>query len=407
MSIETAQDHASKLNIEAIQDALVGEGIDGWLFYYFHENDPLALRILHLEGAHFFSRRWFYLIPAKGTPAKIVHRIESDALASLPGVDHVYLGWRQMESLLEKLIKPLKTVAMQYSPRNSVPYVSRIDAGIVELIRSLGADVVSSANLVQRFEAVWTPGQLDTHIHAADRLRTIIDEAFAEVRRCIDGGISLNEYELQQFILQAYERYGLVSSSPPIVAVNEHSGSPHYQPTAAKHWPIREGDFLLLDIWAKKRDPLDAVYADITWTGFVGRTVPDKYQEIFEIVRGARDAALAYVSMRIEESGIVHGWQVDDIARTYISERGYGDCFVHRTGHSIGVEVHANGANIDNLETRDERQIIDRTAFSIEPGIYLADFGVRSEIDAYVGDGKVHVYGQPIQTAVVPILTVK
>jgi Xaa-Pro dipeptidase len=322
----------------------------------------------------------------------------------VPGERVVYLGWKELESKLAELLAGHKRVAMQYSPGNAIPYVSRVDAGTVELVRSCGCEVVSSANLVSYFEARLNKDQLNTHIEAVENLRKIVFEAFNMIKTAINDGKTINEFEVQQFIVNAYERYGMTSNSPPIVAVNAHSGSPHYQPTETKHVDINKGDFVLLDIWAKKKQPEDAVYGDITWTGFVGDVVPEKHVKIFNIVAGARDAALNYVKAAVKEGRQISGWQVDDAARNFITEKGYGKDFVHRTGHSICTEVHANGANIDNLETRDERKIIAKTAFSIEPGIYLDDFGVRSEIDVYVDDNEVVVAGEPIQTEVIPIL---
>lgn len=403
--IESAE-NSKRFALDAVQKAIAEEDLDGWLFYYFHGNDPLAISILNLGLGH-FTRRWFYFVPKVGEPVKIVHRIEMDALDSLPGEKRVYLGWKQLESVLKEVLGGVKEVAMQYSPMNHIPYVSRVDSGIVELVRSAGTEVSTSANLVQKFEAVWSDDQLKSHVKAAENLRSFIFSAFKFIKERIDSGKTVNEYEVQQYICKLYEENDMVTSSPPIVAVNEHSGLPHYQPSKDSFSEIKRGDFVLLDIWAKQNTPHNAVYADITWTGFVGETVPQKYIDIFEVVRGARDAALAYVSERIAGKNVVHGYQVDDVSRNYIAERGYGDQFVHRTGHSICTEVHANGANIDNLETKDEREIIAHTGFSIEPGVYLEEFGVRSEIDAYVSDKEVLVFGQPIQTDVIAILALK
>ncbi len=393
----------NEFDLKAVQAAIKEEDLDGWLFYFFHDNDPLSLSILKLEGGH-FTRRWFYFVPQTGEPIKIVHRIEMDALDSLPGEKRVYLGWKQLESVLKETLSGVKEVAMQYSPMNHIPYVSRVDSGIVELVRSAGCEVSTSANLVQKFEAVWNDEQLKSHVVAAENLRKFIFSAFRFIKERIDADKPVNEYEVQQHICKLYEDHGMVTSSPPIVAVNAHSGLPHYQPNKDSFSPINKGDFVLLDIWAKQNTPHNAIYADITWTGYVGDSVPQKYIDIFEVVRGARDAGLAYVSERISGKHVVHGYQVDDVTRNYITERGYGDKFVHRTGHSICTEVHANGANIDNLETKDEREIIAHTGFSIEPGVYLEEFGVRSEIDAYVGDDEVLVFGQPIQTEIIAIL---
>jgi Xaa-Pro aminopeptidase len=396
-----------KFHVPAVQDELLAQNLDGWLFYYFHENDPLALRILGLDqGEHFYSRRWFYFVPATGEPVKLVHRIEPCALDTLPGEKELYVGWKQLEDKLALMLKGAKRIALQYSPRCAVPYVSKIDAGLMDTLRSLDKEPVSSGDLIQKFESVWSAEQLATHIEAATILRKIVFEAFGEIRARLESGSEVNEYQIQQFILQRFDSHGMTTNSPPIVAVNAHSGSPHYQPTVDNYAPIKSGDFVLLDIWAKKKLPTDAIYADITWTGYVGTSVPERYEEIFQIVRGARDAGLEKVRRAIEGRQVIHGWEVDDATRQYIEEKGFADYFVHRTGHSIGMEVHGNGANIDNLETKDERRLIANTGFSIEPGIYLEEFGVRSEIDVYVGESEVIVGGQPIQTTVIPIMSV-
>jgi Xaa-Pro dipeptidase len=391
------------LDLSAIQAELQKQNLDGWLFYYFHENDPLALRILKLEGDHFFSRRWFYFIPATGQPKKLVHRIEDTALDRLPGQTSIYLGWRQLELKLKELLDGSKKVAMQYSPRNAVPYVSKVDGGILDLLKEFGTHVVSSGDLVQQFESIWSESQLQSHVEAATILRQTVFAAFREIKKRLGASESINEYQIQQFILEEFERHQMTTNSPPIVAVNEHSGSPHYQPAVDRHWEIKENDFVLLDIWAKKKEPVDAVYADITWTGYVGESVPARYQEIFAVVAGGRDAALNFVREAVTQGRNIHGWEVDDAARNYITAKGYGDYFVHRTGHSIGIEVHGNGCNIDNLETKDERTILPNTAFSIEPGVYLKDFGVRSEIDVFVSRTEVIVAGGDIQTEVIAI----
>jgi Xaa-Pro dipeptidase len=403
MSGLSSVSRAESLDLAAIQAELKKQNLDGWLFYYFHENDPLALRILKLGDDHFFSRRWFYFIPATGHPKKLVHRIEDTALESLPGETSIYLGWRQLEVKLKELLGSSAKVAMQYSPRNAVPYVSKVDGGVLDLLKEFGTLVVSSGDLVQQFESIWSESQLQSHVEAATILRQTVFAAFREIKERLGAGQPVNEYQIQQFILEEFERHQMTTNSPPIVAVNEHSGSPHYQPSVDKHWEIKENDFVLLDIWAKKKEPSDAVYADITWTGYVGDTVPERYQEIFGVVAGGRDAALNFVREAVDQGRKIHGWEVDDAARNYITDKGYGDYFVHRTGHSIGIEVHGNGCNIDNLETKDERTILPNTAFSIEPGVYLKDFGVRSEIDVFVSKTEVIVAGGDIQTEVIAI----
>lgn len=391
--------------IERIQDALRSEQLDGWLFYSFRGSDPISENVLELDRSRISTRRWAYFVPAIGEPQKVVHAIEPHALDALPGRKRSYLRWETLHEELRAAIGNAKHVAMQYSPFNAIPYISRVDAGTVELVRSFGVDVRSSADLVQRFEAVWSATQLDTHLYAASELRAIVDETFGEVGRRIRDRIPTSEFEIQEFIWQEYARRGLTSSDRPIVAVNAHSADPHYVPTAQHHSPIAEGDFLLLDIWAKKRDA-GAVYGDITWTGFVGRSVPQRHETIFQIVRSGRDAAIDRVRSGHATGETLYGWQVDDAARSVISDAGYADCFIHRTGHSIHEEDHGNGANIDNLETRDERKLLNGTCFSIEPGVYLAgDFGVRSEVDVFLASDGPMVTGTPIQKSVVPILS--
>lgn len=393
------------MDIKAIQQALQEEALDAWLFYYFHENDPLALRILDLDQEHFFSRRWYYLVPAIGEPRKLVHRIEADALDSLPGQKDIYLGWRQLEEKLEILLSGTKRVAMQYSPRNAVPYISKVDAGVVELVRSCGCEVISSADLISRFESTIDELQLASHIRAVELLKQIVHQAFRRIKQCIENSEPVNEYQIQQFICNRFSEEGLVSNSPPIVAVNSNSGSPHYQPTVERYAPIRKDDFVLIDLWAKLKEPPDSIYGDITWTAFVGDTVPEKYNKIFDVVAGGRNVALEFVRQSVAKAQTLYGFQVDDAARDYIKTQGFGDYFIHRTGHSICQEVHANGANMDNLETKEERKVIANTCFSIEPGVYLEDFGIRSEIDVFVGKKQVIVAGEPIQSSVIPLLT--
>jgi Xaa-Pro aminopeptidase len=349
------------------------------------------------------SRRWYYFIPAAGEPRMLVHRIEPHSLDALPGSIMLYAAWPELHAQLAALLAGVRRVAMQYSPHNAIPYISRVDAGTVELVRSLGVDVVTSADLVQRFEAVWSAAQWEAHQYAARTLRTIIDETFSSIRDAVSRHGDISEHAVQRFILGRFDHYGMRTDKPPIVAVNAHSADPHFQPTPDSG-VIRPGDFVLLDIWAKRQEPR-SVYADITWTGHVGETVPDAYRKIFRIVQQARDAAINFVQGAVHEGRPICGWQVDDRAREVIRKAGYGEQFIHRTGHSIGEEVHGNGTNMDNYETRDERRILPQTCFSIEPGIYLpGQFGVRSEVDMYVSDRAAFVTGQPIQLEVVQIL---
>ena len=389
------------LSIGNIQKELRSAGLDGWLFYDFHHRDPIAARVLGLNGG-MGTRRWFYLIPSRGIPRKLVHRIESGALDSLPGQTLVYSSLDELNKNLPRLIGRARKVAMQYSPRNAIPYVSMVDAGTVEMVRANGCSVVSSADLVQQFEASWTAEQYQSHLEAGRAIDRIVHEAFGHAAAQVQGKADLTEYDLQQWILGRFQQSSIVSDEPPIVAVGPHSGNPHYEPAAAGSARIRQGDLLLLDVWGKLQRPA-SVYYDITWVGYLGAEVPRKYHAIFEIVRAARDGAIAFVQESVRKGRKIKGWQVDAIARRIISDAGYARNFVHRTGHSIGQEVHGNGANMDGLETHDSRTILPHTCFSIEPGIYLKEFGIRSEVDVYTDGREARVTGA-VQTEILPLL---
>ncbi len=388
-------------SIEAIQTALRQQNIDGWLFYDILHRDPIAYRVLGLDHV-LAKRRWFYMIPAKGLPRKLVHRIEAATLDSLPGEKMLYAAAEELEKNLKKLIGRAKKVAMQYSPKNSIPSISLVDAGTVELIRAQGCKVVSSADLIQQFEAVWSPEQFDSHRAAGRVIDAITQEAFAEAARRVSAEESFTEYDLQQWIVGQFAAKGVISDSAPIVAVGPHSGDPHYEPRSQGSSRIRRGDLLLLDIWAKTLAP-NSVYYDITWAGFLGPKAPQKITKVFSIVRDARDAAVHFVQENVSVGREIEGWQVDRAAREVIRKAGFAKYFVHRTGHNIGQEVHGAGANMDGLETRDIRRIIPHTCFSVEPGIYLPEFGIRSEVDVYVSGGKAEVTG-PEQTELLELL---
>lgn len=380
------------MNLSAIQSALREQSIDAWLFADFRHSDPIAYRVLGLEGSGLCTRRWYYLVPANGDPVKLNHAIEPGKLDALPGRKIIYSRWEQLHAGLKEMLAPYKKVAMQYSPMNNIPYVCCVDAGTVELVRSLGADIVSSMNLVQIFEARWTPEQRDTHFAAGKIVDEIRADAFAEIGRLIRKDGSTDEYTIARYILDRYDAAKLDTHDTPIVGCNAHAGDPHYEPTVGASAKIKAGDWVLLDMWAKERKP-GAVYYDITWCGYAGDAAPAKHQSVFEIVREARDSAVAFVQESMKAGRAMQGWQVDDVARGVIAKAGYGQYFTHRTGHSIAVEIHANGANMDNLETRDERAIIPWTCFSVEPGIYLPEFGVRLEVDVFVSDGQAQVTG--------------
>ena len=391
--------------IKLIQEALREERIDGWLLYNFRGSNVFATRIINLPAHIMQTRRYFYFIPAAGTPQKLLHNIEQWNLDSVPGDKTLYISWQSLREGLKQIVGSAKKVAMEYSPLNNIPYVSNVDGGTIELVRNAGLEVVSSANLVQRFEACWDEEQARDNFETSDHLRQIVDATFAFIKQRITSQTPTTEYDVQQFMLSEFKRRGIYSESDPNCSVNANSANPHYEPTKDIHSPLNKGDFILLDLWAKKDKPR-SVYGDITWTGYIGETVPEEYTKIFDIVKGGRNAALRFVQESVKAGTEICGYQVDDAARNYFKEKGYEQYFVHRTGHNIGEEIHGNGANMDNLETRDERKIIPQTSFSIEPGIYLTGkFGVRSEIDVYITKSKeVVVTGLPMQEKVVAIL---
>jgi Xaa-Pro aminopeptidase len=387
--------------ISAIQKDLREAGLDGWLFYDFRGRDPLGARILALpEGMR--TRRWFYFVPARGGPRKLVHRVEAGALDALPGGKLLYAAQDELEKNLQKLVGHGKRVAMQYSRRSEIPYVSTVDAGAVELVRSAGCKVVSSADLVQKYEACWTPAQLESHLVAGEAIDRIVREAFEHAARCVREKTLLTEYDLKLWILKRFDEVQITTEEGPDVAVGAHASDPHYQAEPGKASPIREGDLLLLDVWGKTCSP-QSVYYDVTWVGYLGVKVPEKRAKIFEIVREARDRAIACVQEGLTAGRPPQGWQVDRAAREVIQRAGYGKYFFHRTGHSIGQTVHGNGANMDGFETHDFRRVIPGTCFSIEPGIYLPDFGVRSEVNVYVEKRQARVTGA-VQNEILPLL---
>jgi Xaa-Pro dipeptidase len=388
-------------SIQEIQSDLRAAKIDGWLFYDFRGRDPIAQHVLGLpEGMR--TRRWYYFVPAKGTPKKLVHKIESESLAVLPGETLYYAKQDELRKNLKKMLGRAKNVAMQYSPKNEIPYVAMVDAGTVELVRSAGPKVVSSADLVQKYDACWSAEQLESHLSAGVIIDRIVSGAFQHAANCVREKKPLTEYDLKKWILKEFEAAGIWAEEGPDIAVNAHASDPHYGPTPETAAPIREGDLLLLDVWGKKKTP-GSVYYDITWMGYLGAKVPEKHAKIFGILREARDAAVNLIRKNIAAGKPLQGWQVDKTARAVIEKAGYEKYFFHRTGHSIGEKVHGNGANMDGLETHDVRHLIAHTCNSIEPGIYVPEFGMRTEVNVYIGDGEARVTGA-VQNEILALL---
>ncbi len=390
--------------ISAIQTTLKNYNLDGWLLYNFRQSNVFASKLLELPSHLTQMRRYFYFIPAQGTPQKLVHGIEQYNLDHLPGEKTVYVSWQSLQEGLKKALGGVASVAMEYSPNNAIPYVSKVDAGTVELIRSFGVQVVSSADIVQYFEARWTDWQRADQFETSKVLRKTVDVAFGFIGERQRAGQKVTEYDVQQRMVQYFKENSLVIDDAPNCSVNANGANPHYEPTKEIFSEVKKGDCVLIDLWAKSNKP-ESVYSDITWVAYAGENIPAKYQKVFEIVKGARDTAVDYLRKEFASGRKIRGCDVDDISRKYIADRGYGEYFIHRTGHNIGEEVHGNGANIDNLETHDQREIIPETCFSIEPGIYLpGEFGVRLEIDVYVSkEKKIIIPGEPIQQEIVKI----
>jgi Xaa-Pro dipeptidase len=391
------------MEIGELQRLIDAQGVDGWLFCDFRRSNPIAYQVLGLSPA-VVTRRWYCFVPREGQPRKLVSALEPGALNAVPGEALVYRTWREREALLERILAGARRIALEYSPRNAIPYVSRVDGGTVELLRSLGKELVSSADLVQQSVAPWSDEQAASHFEASQVLMQAKDRAFAYLGEQLASGAAPTDYEVQQLMWSVMQEGGLTADAPPIVATNAHASSPHYMPTANNATTIRAGDVVLIDFWGKLDRP-GAVYADHTWMAYAGSEVPPRPAEIFSYVAAARDAAVDLVRLRVAAGEPLHGYEVDDAARSVIARAGYGEFFIHRTGHNIGEEVHGDGAHMDDYETRDERRVLPRTCFSIEPGIYLPEFGVRSEINVYVGDdGTIAVTGGPEQRAIVPLL---
>lgn len=387
------------MKLEAIQSALRQAGHDGWLFYDHHHRDPIGERILGLDPKAHITRRWYYLIPAQGAPRKLVHRVEQGRLDALPGSKGLYSSWQELAAGLEAMLSDSRRIALQYSPNNDIMYVSMVDAGTVEFLRSLGKQIVSSADLVSQFEAVLTEQQIVSHISAKQKIDVILEEGWKEMGRRLRPAAgsrrtgALNEHEMVQWLAKAMHREGLTWENGPNVSANANSSDSHYEPTAQHCAAIKEGDFVLIDIWGRVNEP-DSIFYDVTWTGVVSREPTEREQQVFATVRKARDAAVAAIENAFAQGRAIMGYEADDAARTVIRSAGFGNFFTHRTGHNIARQLHGPGAHLDNLETHDERLILPNTCFSVEPGIYLPDFGVRSEVNMLTSEKKAWVTGK-------------
>lgn len=391
------------LDVAAVQQALRTDGLDGWLLYDFHGSNPIAATLAGLAGSHkMATRRWYYLIPVDGEPRALVHAIERHNLDALPGSKQIYAGRQQLEHGLQQLLHGMRRVAMEYSPKCAIPYLSRVDAGTVETVRACGPDVVSSGDLVQRFEACWDEAAIHSHEDASTRVYRVKDRAFEAIAQRIRDKVQTNEYDIQQLMAQWFRDEGLVSDSDPVVAVEANAGNPHYLPTASQTRAIQPDELVLLDLWGKRTEP-GAVYADITWVGFTGSRVPETYARAFGVARDARDASIRLVHTAAREGRALQGWEVDRAARTVIQDAGYGAQILHRTGHSLGQEVHGNGVHMDDYETHDDRRLLPGTGFTIEPGLYFDTFGVRTEINMVLGERDAKVTG-PAQTEIVALV---
>lgn len=389
------------LDIDAVQTALREDGLDGWLLYDFHGSNPIARSLAGVNGGKMTTRRWYYFVPAKGQPRALVHAIERHTLDNLPGDTQLYAGREALGTGLDALMHGVRRIAMEYSPENAIPYVGRVDAGTIEAIRRRGVEVVSSGDLVQRFVARWSDQALATHLEASQALYRVKDRAFEAIAARLRGGEPTTEHDVQQLMMGWFAEEGLITDSPPLVACMENAGNPHYVPPATGSRPISSNELVLLDLWGKRDQP-GAVYADITWVGFTGARVPDEFATAFAAVAAARDAAVLLVQKAAREGSDLRGWQVDRAARTVLEQRGFGAHVLHRTGHNLGTEVHGNGVHMDDYETHDDRRVLPGTGFTIEPGLYFDHFGVRTEINVFVGANEARVSG-PSQPAIVTL----
>ncbi len=404
MTPANAISSASALDIGAVQAALRAQGLDGWLLYDFRGSNAIAVDIAGVgrQGGHLTTRRWYYLIPASGEPRALVHAIESHSLEHLPGTTERYSGRAALESGLQRLLQGMRRIAMEYSPKCAIPYVSRVDAGTIELVRQFNVEVASSGDLIQQFSAVWDDAQTKTHVAASEKLYRVKDRAFDEAARRLKDGATVTEFEIQQLMAGWFAEEGLVSDSAPVVAAEKNAGDPHYLPTASATRTIGKDEVLLLDLWGKLDQP-GAVFADITWVGYTGREVPARIVKAFHAVKDARDAAVDLVQQRTRAGQEIRGFEVDRASMAVLRGTGYGDAILHRTGHSLGEAVHGNGVNMDDFETHDDRRLLPGTGFTIEPGVYFADFGIRSEINMIVRDRDATVTG-PRQSEILALL---
>jgi Xaa-Pro dipeptidase len=395
---------APAIDVAAVQTALAADGVDGWLLYDFRGLNPIAVAVTHLDdqGGHLATRRWFYLIPATGEPRGLVHAIEKNCLAHLPGATERYAGRTQLEAGLARLLTGMRRVAMEYSPGCAIPYVARVDAGTVELVRQSGVEVVSSGDLVQRFSTVWDAPAVASHREASERLHRVKDRAFDAIARRLRDGVATTEYDIQQLMAGWFRDERLISDADPMVSVGPNAGNPHYLPTAAVHRAIRRDDLVLLDLWGKLDAP-GAVFADITWMGYTGSAVPERFGRAFTAIRDARDAAVELVQSSVRAGRELRGWEVDRASMTVLRDAGYADNILHRTGHSLGTSVHGNGVNMDDYETHDDRRLLAGSGFTIEPGVYFDDFGVRTEINMVVAPRDAAVTG-PRQTEIAALV---
>lgn len=395
------------MDVAAMQAAIRDEGLDGWLLYDFRRSNPIAHRVLQISEHSFFSRRWMYYIPAQGEPSKLVSAVESHVLTALPGRTRVFRTWQEYRQFLREVLAGAQRVAMEYSPENANPYVAAVDAGTVELVRSLGPEVVSSEAIAQRFEAVLSPAQIESHRAAGLALLRAKDAIYAWLRAQLNADVALTEYSIQQEFANLMRAEGLAvpEDDPPLVAVNGNAGNPHYSPSHEHHAPAGRGDLLLLDFSARLHGS-ESIFADYTWMAFLGERVPERPAQLFAIIRDARDAGISLLQERFRAGKRVEGWEVDDHVRGVVDRAGYGHAFFHRTGHNIGTTVHGRGAHLDNFETHDTRPLLANTCTSMEPGIYLPDdgLGLRTEVDVLLLPGDIEVTGVPAQTEILPLL---
>ncbi len=388
-----------KFNLNAIQKSLLELKIDGWLFYDFMGSDSIGRSILGISSKEKNNRGWYYYIPYQGAPSKLVHGIESKIFDHLPGKKEVYIDRREMIEKLHSLFKAGQKIALQYSPYNAIPTISKIDAGTFELLKSFKLNLISSGDLIQQFDACLSKIQLNTHINVSKELDEVLKKALQYIKHKVQKHQEITELSLQKFLKKQIKAHGLVTDMEPVVATGDNTANPHYSTGETNNSPIHVRRLVQLTFCAKEKKD-DAVYSSISWVAYIGDEVPPEYQNNFKIVKNCRDKMMEFIDQSLKRKKKIRGWEVDDFTRKYVEKEGLIGNFLHRSGHSLGISCYAHAVNLDNLETKDDRQIIPGLCLSISPGVYFADYGMKTEINIHTDSKGVRLSTKSIQNEI-------